>query len=171
MESDQIEAIKEMLRGKVTQGNKPKESSGWYVVKYMSNDSPPLPIYEKLWYNSGASLNWWMSYAAMNKCEPFRRADDIIEHIDFDFIVNAPQHVSDLLKVIDDSEAHIEFLIDADLQTEIGINPADVDHVRTLDTKVLRICGALNDKQQMVDALAGEVELLKQQLTEAKEKQ
>lgn len=95
-----IDEIEKSLAEKVTQGNKPKKSPGWYVVKYMSDDSPPKPIYEKLWYNSDATPNWWMSYAAMNKCEPFPWADDITEHIDFDFIASVPQHVSCLLEEV-----------------------------------------------------------------------
>ena len=74
-----------------------------------------------------------------------------------------------LLKVVNDCETHIEMLIDKDIQSEIGINAADVEHARTLDHKVLRICSALNDKDEMIEALDGEINLLQQQLADAKE--
>lgn len=68
------------------------------------------------------------------------------------------------------SETHIMALISAELQTEIGINPADVEHPWSLDYKVSRMCTAINDKTEMIEALAGEIILLQQQLAEAKGK-
>lgn len=72
-------------------------------------------------------------------------------------------------ETIANCKTHIEMLVDKNVQTEIGINADDVEHVRDLDQRVLRICTALYDKQQYLEAQQGEIELLQQQLKEAKE--
>jgi len=42
-------------------------------------------------------------------------------------------------------ETHIEMLLDTEEQTRIGINPNDLNHVRPLNQKVLRILTAYNE--------------------------
>lgn len=54
---------------------------------------------------------------------------------------------------IKNCETHIEVLLDKDKQTKIGINPDDVDHIRPLHQKVLRILVAYNELQDEIKKL------------------
>lgn len=50
-------------------------------------------------------------------------------------------------------EAHIDFMLEPEEMSRIGVNPADVEHVRPLQQKVLRILGAYNDFEAANKAL------------------
>jgi hypothetical protein len=69
-------------------GNKPKES-GWYLVKYHSNDKPPVICYDKLWYNPDATPNWWyqtgchsMAWTFTDNITHFHNFDEACDRID-----------------------------------------------------------------------------------------